>query len=254
MTLRFPYLTLQRRARIRAMRDAITTLARDRRCLEILKATPPENWGPLVAHHTDSKAQIQQDLFALAMTACKRGGYFVEFGAADGVAISNTWLLETKFGWTGILAEPARVRHAALRANRNCHIDTRCVWSGDSSHAATGGIPFTEHTSPDLSGVSAWMARRPRRSIDYRVETVSLDDLLESYAAPSHIDYLSIDTEGSEFEILNACDLGRWRFGTVTVEHNFLPQRDAIHDLLVAHGYKRILIHISEQDDWYVPA
>jgi len=43
MTIRFPYLTLQRRARIRAMRDAITTLARDRRCLEILKATPPEN-------------------------------------------------------------------------------------------------------------------------------------------------------------------------------------------------------------------
>ena len=65
---------------------------------------------------------------------------------------------------------------------------------------------------------------------------------------------MSIDTEGSEFAILNAFDFDRWRFGALTVEHNFLPQREAIHTLLVSHGYTRVLAHISKQDDWYVPA
>lgn len=224
------------------------------RALEIVRATQQENWVPLVANLDDSKSQIQQDLFALAMNDCKHGGYFVEFGAADGVGLSNTWLLEKTFSWTGIVAEPARVWHAALRKNRNCHIDTRCVWGADSVTLGGGAIRFTEHACPELSGISALTPRRRGRSIEYTVETITLNDLLESHAAPSYIDYMSIDTEGSEFAILNAFDFDRWRFGALTVEHNFLPQREAIHTLLVSHGYTRVLAHISKQDDWYVPA
>ena len=42
----------------------------------------------------------------LERSAHKRHGFFVEFGATDGVRLSNTYLLETGFGWTGICAEP----------------------------------------------------------------------------------------------------------------------------------------------------
>ena len=75
-----------------------------------------------------SKAQIFQDLFVLFLTNEKKGGYFVEFGATNGVTLSNTYCLEKSFGWDGILAEPARCWHAELNANRNCKIETNCVW------------------------------------------------------------------------------------------------------------------------------
>ena len=61
-----------------------------------------------------SKAQIFQDIFVLFMTNEKKGGYFVEFGATNGVTLSNTYLLEKSFGWEGILAEPARCWHARI--------------------------------------------------------------------------------------------------------------------------------------------
>ncbi len=256
MTLRFPYVTLKRRTQIRAMREEIDAASQAARTLEILKAVPPKTWPQIIAHHSKSKSQVQQDLFALALNDVRHGGYFVEFGATDGVDISNTWLLETHFGWKGILAEPARIRHADLRRNRRCHIDTRCVWSGETTAATGGRIEFTEHIHPDLSGVSALLPRRrwcSTKSTAYEVETITLNDLLSEYSAPAHIDYLSVDTEGSELAILSACDFDRWSFGALTVEHNFLPQREAIHALLASHGYKRILTHISEQDDWYVP-
>jgi hypothetical protein len=60
-----------------------------------------------------SKAQIFQDLFVLFMTNEKKGGYFVEFGATNGITFSNSWLLEKSFGWDGILAD----RHSVGMTN-----------------------------------------------------------------------------------------------------------------------------------------
>ncbi|MEI7932321.1 MAG: methyltransferase, partial [Alphaproteobacteria bacterium] len=75
-----------------------------------------------------SSAQNFQDLFIALYHQHARGKFFVEFGATDGVALSNTLMLERELGWSGILAEPARGWHAALRQNRRGVIDTRCVW------------------------------------------------------------------------------------------------------------------------------
>lgn len=63
---------------------------------------------------------------------------------------------------------------------------------------------------------------------------------------------MSIDTEGSEFDILDAFDFQKWRVGTFCIEHNYAPQRAQIHDLLTRQGYQRVLPEISRFDDWYV--
>src|SRR5215467_2057046 len=76
-----------------------------------------------------SHAQFFQDLLVLFLLKEKRDGYFIEFGVMDGITLSNTFLLESKYSWRGIAAEPARCWHQELRRNRTCSLDHRCVWS-----------------------------------------------------------------------------------------------------------------------------
>ena len=77
-------------------------------------------------------------------------------------------------------------------------------------------------------------------------------DLLVSNSAPYEIDYLSIDTEGSEFEILNAFDFSKFNIKVITCEHNFTENRAGIYDLLSKNGYRRVMEEVSFFDDWYV--
>ncbi|NVD44890.1 FkbM family methyltransferase [Altererythrobacter sp. HHU K3-1] len=221
--------------------------------LAFLKALPEQ--APRLLPLLDaSTAQLRQDLFALAITGFKRGGYFVEFGATDGKTLSNTHLLEKKFDWSGILAEPARCWHALLEENRDCIVDRRCVW-----HTSGERLPFSETGEAELSTIGAFTgsdhhAAARRGAASYDVQTVSLTDLLAQHEAPAEIDYLSIDTEGSEFAILEAFDFARYSIRVITCEHNYTDNRERIRALLEAQGYERRLEHVSQFDDWYVRA
>lgn len=200
-----------------------------------------------------SKSQLRQDLFVLALFDFKRSGYFVEFGATDGVSDSNTYLLEKKFAWNGILSEPARCWEFKLKSNRNVNIDNSCVWSKSNEE-----IEFLESKFPAYSTINQYAnvdmhaSRRRDHAKNYSVKTISLLDLLNKYMAPHDIDFLSIDTEGSEFEILNAFDFTKYYIKVIVCEHNFSSNRSKIYDLLTHHGYQRVLEECSYFDDWYV--
>ncbi len=205
-------------------------------------------------HIGDSKSQILQDLFALHSVGFKPNGFFVEFGATNGITLSNTHILEAKFGWNGILAEPARCWTAALRVNRNCTIDTRCVWT------ATGEtLQFLEAADAELSTAGTFAnrvdghAKTRTTNEQYDVETISLVDLLRAHNAPRQIDYLSVDTEGSEYLILSHFDFDAFDIKVITVEHNYVESdRAQIHLLLTSKGYVRAFETFSQWDDWYV--
>jgi hypothetical protein len=78
-------------------------------------------------------------------------------------------------------------------------------------------------------------------------------DLLVLHNALVEIDYLSIDTKGSELTILRALDFHHWRFNVISVEHNWVQSaRDEIHALLTSQGYTRVLTEFSHRDDWYI--
>jgi FkbM family methyltransferase len=206
-----------------------------------------------VRHHEHSRSQIFQDLLVLFLLQEKRGGFFVEFGATDGVSLSNTWLLEKHYGWSGIVAEPARRWHKALIKNRGCTIDTRCVWSQSGET-----LVFNETEEAELSTLENFVGS-DHKSKDrvvahpYRVETVSLIDLLVGNDAPHAIDYISIDTEGSEYSILKDFDFDAFEIGIITVEHNFVKSnREKLFQLLAKNGFRNVLAEHSTFDDWYV--
>ena len=199
-----------------------------------------------------SRSQLGQDLLALHFSGVKRGGYFVEFGATDGVAGSNTFLLEKVFGWTGILAEPARKWQKSLGQNRNSEIDHRCVYSHSGQkivfQEAGGGLStIKSYSSSDMHAASR------KESVEYEVETITLNDLLEEHGSPKHIDFLSIDTEGSELEILAALDFHKYSFGFICAEHNHTKNRETLEALLAGNGYKAIYPELSDFDGWFIP-
>lgn len=177
---------------------------------------------------------------------------FVEIGATDGVVLSNSFLLEKFFHWDGILVEPAKKWHHALQENRSCNICHDCAWS-ESNHTLTfNEVPIGELSTLHTFSGNDTHAKNRKKGIVYPVKTISLNDLLVKYEAPAHIDYLSIDTEGSEFDILSTCDFNRFHFSVITCEHNYTESREKIYRLLTQNGYKRILTQLSQFDDWYV--
>jgi FkbM family methyltransferase len=199
-----------------------------------------------------SKSQLGQDILGLSISGLDKPGFFVEFGAADGVALSNSYILEKKFSWSGILCEPSTGWHEALKQNRSCVIDTRCVYSVSGET-----INFSENYLGELSAITAYAAPNAngvlkRTTSSYEVETISLLDLLKAHNAPQYIEFLSIDTEGSEFEILKDFDFQSYRFGAICVEHNFADTREEINDLLLSNGYIQVHQDLSDFDDWYV--
>jgi FkbM family methyltransferase len=200
----------------------------------------------------NAHAQLFQDLLVLFLLEEKRDGYFVEFGALDGVKLSNTFLLENKFSWRGIVAEPARRWHQELIRTRTCSVDHRCVWSESGVTLKFNETAEAEYSTIDALSTSDFHARYRQHGSRYDVTTISLYDLLREHNAPKNIDYLSIDTEGSEFAILNSFFPSQYEIRIITVEHNYTSQQPQIHRLLTSLGYNQIFNELSMWDGWYI--
>lgn len=201
-----------------------------------------------------SRAQLAQDLWVILASGAKRNGTFLEIGGADGLTCSNTYLLEKELDWTGVLVEPALIYRESLKSNRKCGLDFRCCTSQSGEE-----IQFSETISPMLSTISSYRfsdlhaAERVSKVKTYLVETVSLNDLFKKYFPLGRVDYLSIDTEGSEEDILKTFDFERYSFSFLTIENAFNSEKsERISQILIPKGYRRVLQELSEFDDWYV--
>lgn len=206
--------------------------------------------GPGVDLRSRTVSLLGQDLWVLEQTNHKREGFFVEFGATDGLRLSNTWLLETEFDWNGICAEPNPDLFRQLQFNRRCITSSACIGGVSGQEVefiladAFGGI--AEYAMSDHHAERRDAFRRDGRVMT--VSTVSLEDFLIAHNAPREIDYLSIETEGSEYEILRHFPFDRWMIRLITVEHNRTQMREEIRKLLEPLGYRRTEIEFG---DWY---
>jgi FkbM family methyltransferase len=203
-------------------------------------------------------AENGQDFFVLDRVSYKEHGFFVDIGAADGITGSNTFILEKFYKWNGICVDPNPVFMQSLFNCRDSSVSTLCVYS------ETGKIlPFK--FCVDNNQFFGWNFRSGLKShlssIDQEIDksfstinvlTISLNDLLELYNAPTDIDYISLDTEGSEYSILKTFDFNKYNVKCFTVEHAFTENRQPIYDLLTRNNYTRVNVEQSGQEDWYV--
>lgn len=160
------------------------------------------------------KSQLGQDLFVLERLRGKQDGFFVDIGAYDGEFFSNTYSLE-RLGWQGICVEPS-AKFEQLQNCRSCICENALVGgtTGEMLPFYSGGDPLNYRV--DLA------ADPESENIDF-LPAISINDLLEKFSAPEEIDYISIDTEGTEWDILEPFDFDRWRVKCWTIEHGFRP-------------------------------
>ncbi len=197
-----------------------------------------------------SPSQLGQDLWALEQHDFKRNGFFVEFGATDGILLSNSYILEKYFGWSGLCAEPNPKFFEQLKANRTATTSNECI-------SAKSGETVDFIFADEYGGMADYAAsdghadkRKAYESMGEKVSltTISLNDFLNKHRAPKNIDYLSIDTEGSEYDILCDFPFHEWDVKCITVEHNYTSAREKLFTLLTGKGYKR---KEAQFDDWY---
>jgi len=195
----------------------------------------------------ETYSQHAQDLKVLLHYKLKQRGYFLEIGASDGIKFSNTYLLEKNYNWTGICVEPIIDDYNKLIFNRSCHCSNRAVYLNTDEK-----LIFDIYEYNLLSGLNKHITTYKDEPIKQKiiVETITLNDLLNKYNAPSFIEYMSLDTEGSEYEILSVFDFNKYKIGLIHIEHNFEePKRTLIKELLLNNGYNYIGEY--KQDDYF---
>src|SRR5262245_43165592 len=199
------------------------------------------------AEITAYKSKALQDLFLDRWVFRElEGGRFVDIGAHDGVTYSNTWFFEKLRRWQGVCVEPNPSVFKRLMANRACTMLNCCVSD------VAGMVRFQKITgySEMLSGiVDKYEAAHVQRIRDEMQELGGSSEIISVAARTfsditaehrlSDIDYLSIDTEGGEFEILRSIDFRKIFVHAISVEYQ-VPQRESMMALMHDQNFELI--------------
>lgn len=152
----------------------------------------------------------------------KKNGFFVEIGAFDGIQGSNCYHFEKFLNWDGIALEPSRIQFEKLKKNRKCKILNEAV-----SHEIKE-VEFIEVIEglTQMSGINDNFYQRNMNIISKnersKTQSINLKTITFEQAVPKNasIDYLSIDIEGGEMDLLNSINFNDNYIKVISVENN----------------------------------
>jgi FkbM family methyltransferase len=172
----------------------------------------------------------------------KKNGIFVDVGAYDGITYSNTYYLEKEKGWSGICIEPNPNVFESLVRNRKLP----CLSCGVCNFSGRTDFTLIKGYSEMLSGITkTYNLAHPKR-IDWEIDNMGGNkESIQIEVKPlehifrenniSYIDYISIDTEGSEEQILKSINFNDVYIDVISVECNY--GIDQIQEFLFKKGF-----------------
>lgn len=189
-------------------------------------------------------SQSNQDQFAYeCFFRNKNEGFYVEVGASNGIQISNTLFFE-KLGWHGICIEPIPSSYEQLVKNRksinlNCAIDLE---DGIANFVCNTG--YTELLSGLESTYQPEHAQRLNRELQIyggtsnviQIPTRTLESIFVEHNV-KHVDYLSVDVEGGEFNVIKSINFDRVKIDVISFENNYAKYTQEIINYLLEKGY-----------------
>ena len=172
-------------------------------------------------------------------------GFFTELGALDGILISNSLFYERILGWNGVCIEPTEHHFQRLLKQRKCHKFDDVIFDEEKDVIFYVAPPCCD----SLNGIKDLYDERHLKRIDretiqykYKKEDIkeivkkarTMDSVLREVGVKD-IDFLSLDTEGSELNILKSINWIDTRIKVICVEDNYGDQR--LHDYLKSLNY-----------------
>lgn len=178
----------------------------------------------------------------------KKNGFFVDIGAHDGYTINNSYFFEDKRDWDGICIEPMPNIFKQLKERRKCE----CINAAVSE--TKGEIQFLIDNKFDmLSCIYNEKNEQSKHKLEIgeasliKVPSIPLNEILKDIHHP--IDFISIDTEGYELEVLKSIDLERFDITAFTIENN--SKASHLRDYLIPRGYKYVTT-LGDLDEVFV--
>jgi FkbM family methyltransferase len=173
----------------------------------------------------------------------KHDGFYVDIGANNGFTGSNTYFFEHQLNWSGVCIEPQPDIFAELQGNRKCELHQCCISD------ECGTMKFLKVSGANmLSGLANMLddqhknriAKEEDKSIGSKIIDVECKTFADVLGDRMDIDFVSIDTEGSEMSILKSIDFSRYNIGCIAVENDYDNQE--IYKLLRKLGYRLLLV------------
>lgn len=190
-------------------------------------------------------SQNGEDLLLWNFFGRKRTGFYLDVGAYDGIAFSNTYFFES-LGWDGILVEAVPEFYQACLSSRPNSKSVNAVAGKVNSE---GSISFSVAEGRGGVGTLSYYGNNPQQLERITREggtvrtaaipVVSLNQILQDHH--EGIDFVSIDVEGSELDVLQGFDLERFRPRVLVVEDNSAGADTGVKDYLSNHGYEERL-------------
>jgi FkbM family methyltransferase len=190
-------------------------------------------------------SQYQQDHYVYEhIFKGKTDGVFVDIGAHDGTTFSNTRFFEETMNWTGICVEPLPEIFDKLKESRNCICINGCIFADKktvpflkiSGYAEMLSGIIENYDPMHLARIQSEIAAYGGKSEVIEIKCFGLTELLSENNI-THVDFLSIDTEGGEFAILKSIDYSKIDIDVIEVENNY---KEPFEDFLKTVGYKKI--------------
>lgn len=166
-------------------------------------------------------------------------GYYVDIGAHDGITGSATKYFE-ELGWDGVCVEPLPAVFEQLKKNRTCKIENCAIWKSEGHTDFMEIEGYSEMLSGIVESYDPRHVSRINRELEHfggkqtliRVRTRRFEDVVDRNV----IDFMSLDTEGSELQILETIDFEKFDIRVISVENNFMDP--AFETFFVQRGYR----------------
>jgi len=204
-----------------------------------------------------SKSQLGQDFFALAASNNGVNKFFVEIGGGDPIISSNSYLLQKGFGWKGIIVEPNPIFIERILLERCDEGEVELYpyaiaeKEGTSDFLPIGLIgTLPEYIDGDFHG-------KQRKKLLSREKLITIEKksprtFVETVINGRKIDFLSVDTEGSEWEIIKHWPFELCKPHAICVEVNNRTWKPELTSFLVSHGYSQKMDKLSKFDSWFI--